>query len=40
VGLSYFKETILWLIQFWAFYLVFITIWVIRKAYKVRKQNS
>ena len=40
VGLSYFKETILWLIQFWAFYLLFITIWVIRKAYKTRKQNS
>lgn len=40
VGLSYFKETIVWLIQFWAFYLVFIAIWFIRKAYKMRKQHS
>lgn len=40
VGLSYFKETILWLIQFWAFFLVIIAIWVIRKAYKLRKQGS
>ncbi|RLZ10115.1 DUF4349 domain-containing protein [Acinetobacter sp. 2JN-4] len=40
VGLSYFKETILWLIQFWAFFLVIIAIWVIRKAYRLRKQGS
>ncbi|MCH7335878.1 DUF4349 domain-containing protein [Acinetobacter sp. NIPH 2699] len=40
VGLSYFRETIIWLIQFWAFYLVFIAAWLIRKAYKTRKQRS
>ena len=40
IGLSYFKETILWLIQFWAFFLVIVAVWFIRKAYKSRKQNS
>lgn len=40
IGLSYFKETILWLIQFWAFFLVIVVVWFIRKAYKSRKQNS
>lgn len=39
IGLSYFKETFIWLIQFWAFYIVIIAIWLIRKAYKTRKQN-
>lgn len=39
IGLSYFKETLIWLIQFWAFYIVIIAIWLIRKAYKTRKQN-
>lgn len=39
IGLSYFKETLIWLIQFWAFYIVIIAIWLIRKAYKKRKQN-
>ena len=34
IGLSYFKETLIWLIQFWAFYIVIIAIWLIRKAYK------
>lgn len=39
IGLSYFKETLIWLIQFWAFYIVIIAIWLIRKTYKTRKQN-
>ncbi|ENU28064.1 DUF4349 domain-containing protein [Acinetobacter modestus] len=39
IGLSYFKETLIWLIQFWAFYIVIIAIWLIRKAYKTRKQK-
>ncbi|MCH7332405.1 DUF4349 domain-containing protein [Acinetobacter modestus] len=39
IGLSYFKETFIWLIQFWAFYIVIIAIWLIRKAYKTRKQK-
>lgn len=39
IGLSYFKEMLIWLIQFWAFYIVIIAIWLIRKAYKTRKQN-
>ncbi len=40
VGLAYFKETLLWLIQFWAFYLVIFAIWMIRKVYKARKHSS
>lgn len=40
VGLSYFKESIIWLLQFWAFFLVIVAVWFIRKAYKSRKQNS
>ncbi|WP_333661307.1 DUF4349 domain-containing protein [Acinetobacter sp.] len=40
VGLTYFKETLLWLIQFWAFYLVIFAIWMVRKVYKARNHNS
>ena len=40
VGLAYFKETLLWLIQFWAFYLLIFAIWMIRKVYKARKHSS
>ncbi|MBC9228914.1 DUF4349 domain-containing protein [bacterium SPL81] len=40
VGLSYFKETVIWLIQFWAFFIVIVAVWFIRKAYKSRKQKS
>ncbi|WP_277559536.1 DUF4349 domain-containing protein [Acinetobacter beijerinckii] len=40
VGLSYFKETIIWLIQFWAFFIMIIAVWFIRKAYKSRKQKN
>lgn len=39
IGLSYFKETFIWLIQFWAFYILIIAILLICKAYKSRKQN-